>query len=73
MLRSRKVPCVLEGPLIDKPSTNFEKEVKFTMESYCGSVSTRLVLTSKRMLPVARKDGLPTIHQSFVKMNTSTL
>ena len=36
------------------------------MESCYGSVSTRLVFTSKRMLPVARKDVLPAIQKSFV-------
>ena len=36
------------------------------MESCYGSVSTRLVFTSKRMLPVARKDVLPTTKKSFV-------
>ena len=36
------------------------------MESYYGAVITRLVFTSKRVLPVARKDVLPTIQKSFV-------
>ena len=36
------------------------------MESCYGSVSTRLVFTSKRMLPEARKDVLPAIQKSFV-------
>ena len=36
------------------------------MESCYGSVSTRLVFTSKHMLPVARKDFLPSIQKSFV-------
>ena len=36
------------------------------MESCYGCVSTRLVLTSKRMLPVARKDVLPTIQKSLI-------
>ena len=52
---------------IGKPSTNLEKKVKTAMESCYGSVSTRLILTSKRMLPVACKDVLPTIQKSFVK------
>ena len=51
----------LRVPWIGKPSTNLEKEVKTAMESCCGSVGTRLVLMSKRMLPVSRKDVLPTI------------
>ena len=36
------------------------------MESCYGSASTRLIFTSKRMLPVARKDVLPAIQKSFV-------
>ena len=48
------------------PSTNLEEEVKTAVESCYGSVSTRLVFTSKRMLPVARKDVLPTTHKSSV-------
>ena len=43
-----------------------EKEVKTAVESCYGSVSTRLVFTSKRMLPVARKNILPTTQKSFV-------
>ena len=51
-----KCSVYLRGPWIDKPSTNLEKEVKTAVESRYGSVSTRLIFTSKRMLPVARKD-----------------
>ena len=39
---------------------------KTAVESCCGSVSTRLVFTSKRMLPVTRKDVLPTTRKSSV-------
>ena len=46
----------LRVPWIDKPSTNLEKEVKFAVESCYGSISTHLVFTSKRILPVALKD-----------------
>ena len=56
----------LRVPWIVKPSTNLEKEVKTTVESCYGSVNTRLVFSSKRMLPVAHKDVLPTIQKSFV-------
>ena len=51
---------------IGKPSTNLEKEVKTAVESCYGSISTHLVFTSKRMLPVARKDVLPAIQKNFV-------
>ena len=54
--------CVLEG----KPSTILEKKVKTAVESCYDSVSTCLVFTSKRMLPVACKDVLPAIQKSFV-------
>ena len=56
----------LRVPWIGKPSTNLEKEVKTAVESCYGTVSTRLIFTSKRMLPVARKDVLPAIQKSFV-------
>ena len=61
-----KCPVYLRVPWIGKPSTNLEKEVKTAVESCYGSVSTRLVFTSKRMLPVARKDVLPTTQKSLV-------
>ena len=61
-----KCPVYLRVPWIGKPSTNWEKEVKTAVESCYGSVSTRLVFTSKRMLPVARKEVLPAIQKSFV-------
>ena len=61
-----KCPAYLRVPWIGKPFTNLEKEVKTAVESCFGSVSTRLVFTSKRMLPVARKDVLPTTQKSFV-------
>ena len=51
---------------MDKPSTNLVKEVKTAVESCYDSVSTRLVFTSKRMLPAACKDVLPTIQKSSV-------
>ena len=61
-----KCPVYLRVPWIGKPCITLEKEVKTAVESYYGSVSTRLVFMSKRMLPVARKDILPTIQKSFV-------
>ena len=61
-----KFPVYLRVPWIGKPSTNLKKQVKTVVESCYGSVSTRLVFTSKRMLSVARRDVLPTIQKSFV-------
>ena len=51
--RPEKCPMYLSGPWIGKLSTNLKKEVKTAVESCYGSVNTRLVFTSKRMLPVA--------------------
>ena len=56
----KKCSMYLRVPWIGKPSTNLGKEVKTAVESCYGSVSTHLIFTSKRMLPVARKDVLPT-------------
>ena len=64
-------PVYLRVPSISEPSTNLEKEVKTTVESCYGFVSTRLVFTSKRMVPVARKDVLSTTHKSLSYMNIS--
>ena len=64
-IRYRKVLDVLEGFLDGKPSINLKREVKTAVDSCYGSVNTRLVFTSNRMLPVARKDVLPTIQKSF--------
>ena len=61
-----KCPMYLRVPWMDKPSPNSEKEVKTVVESCYGSVSTRLVFASRRMLPVARKDVLPTTQKSSV-------
>ena len=61
-----KCPVYLMVPWIGKPFTNLEKEVKTAVESCYGSVNTRLVFTSKRMLPVARNDALSTIQKKFV-------
>ena len=61
-----KCPVYLRVPWIGKPSTNLEKEVKTAEENHYGSVSTRLVFTSKRMLPVARRSVLPTTQKSSV-------
>ena len=63
---AQKVTVYWRVPWIGKLSTNLEKEVKTAVESCYGSVSTRLVFTSKRMLPVARKDVLPTTWKIFV-------
>ena len=59
-----KFPVLLRVPWIGRPFTNLEKEVKTAVESCFGSVSTRLVFMSKRMLPVARKDVLPSTQKS---------
>ena len=62
----KNCPVYLRVPWIVKLSTNLEKEVKTAVESCYGSVSTRLVFMCKRMLPVARKDVLPTTQKSSV-------
>ena len=47
-------------------SIGLDKNVKTALESCYGSVTTRVVFTAKRMLPVARKDVLPTTLKSSV-------
>ena len=51
-----KCPVYLRVLRIGKPSTNLEKEVKTAVASCYGSISTRLVFTSKRILSVAPND-----------------
>ena len=68
---SEKCRVYLRVPWIGKPFTNLEKVVKTAVESCSGSVSTRLVFTSKRMLPVARKDVSSTTQKSLSYMNIS--
>ena len=57
---------VFEGPLDWQALHQLGKKVKTAVESSYGCVSTRLVFTSKRMLPVVRKDVLPTTQKSSV-------
>ena len=61
-----KCPVYLRVPWIGKSSIGLDKNVKTAVESCYGSVTTRVVFTSKRMLPVARKDVLPTTLKSSV-------
>ena len=61
-----KCPVYLRIPWIGKASIGLDKNVKTAVESCYGSVTTRVVFTSKRMLPVARKDVLPTTLKSSV-------
>ena len=61
-----KCPVYLRVPWIGKTSINLDKNVKMAVESCYGSVTTRVVFTSKRMLHVARKDILPTTLKSSV-------
>ena len=65
-LSPEKCPGYLRVSWIGNLSTNVETEVNNAVESCYGSVSTSLVFTSKRMLPVARKDVLLTTQKSFV-------
>ena len=61
-----KCPIYLRVPWIGKASIGLDKNVKTAVESCYGSVTTRVVFTSKRMLPVAHKDVLPTTLKSSV-------
>ena len=61
-----KCPVHLRVPWIGKASIGLDKNVKTAVESCYGSVTTRVVFISKRMLPVARKDVLPTTLKSSV-------
>ena len=61
-----KCPMYLRVPWIGKASIGLDKNVKTAVESCYGSITTRVVFTLKRMLPVARKDFLPTTLKSSI-------
>ena len=61
-----KCPVYLKVPWIGKASIGLDKNVKTALESCYGSVTTRVLFTSKRMLRVARKDVLPITLKSSV-------
>ena len=61
-----KCPVYLRVPCIRKAFIGLDKNVKMAVESCYGSITTRVVFTYKRMLPVARKDVLPTTLKSSV-------
>ena len=61
-----KCPVYLRVPWIGKASIGLDKNVKTAVESCYCSVTTTVVFTSKRMLPVTRKDVLPTTLKSSV-------
>ena len=61
-----KCPVYLRVSWIGKASIGLDTNVKTAVKSCYGSVTTRMVCTSKRMLPVARKDVLPTTLKSSV-------
>ena len=68
---TEKCPVYLKVPWIGKPTINLEKEAKTAVESCYGSISTRLISTSKRMLPVARKNVLLPLRKVQSYMNIS--
>ena len=57
---------VFESFLDRKTSIGLDKNVKMSVKSCYGSVTTRVVFTSKRLLPVVCKDVLPTTLKSSV-------
>ena len=63
---AEKCPVHLRAPWIGTASIGHEKNIKTAVESCYGSVITRMVFTSKHMLPEARKDILPTTLKSSV-------
>ena len=56
----------LRVPWIGNASAQLDKNVKMAVENCYWSVTTRVVFSSKSMLPVARKDALPTSLKSSV-------
>ena len=61
-----KCPVYLRYLGLVSPPQIWKKKSKPPWKAAMVSVSTRLIFTSKRMLPVARKDALPTTKKSSV-------
>ena len=61
-----KCPVYLRVPWIGKASIGLDKNVKTAVKSSYGSITIRVVFTSRRMSPVARKGVLPTTLKSSI-------
>ena len=61
-----KCPVYLRVSWIGKAFISHDKNVKMVVESCYGSVTTRVVFTFKRMLPVAHKNVLSTTLKSSI-------
>ena len=61
-----KCPVYLKLPWIGNISTKFENQCKTAVSSCFGAVKLRVVFSTKKMLPMVRKDVVPTKQQSMV-------
>ena len=61
-----KCPVFLKLPWIGNISTKFENQCKTAVRSCFGVVKLGVVFSTKKMLPMVRKDVVPTKQQSMV-------
>ena len=62
----RKCPVYLKIPWIAYVFLKFEKQTKNAVNKCFGSVFTRVIFLTKKMMPSIRKDRLPSIQKSNV-------
>jgi len=62
----KKCPVYLHVPWIGNVSTRFEKQITSAVKRCFFSVEPRAVFTTRQLLPAAKKDVLPSHHQSNV-------
>ena len=61
-----KCPVYLKIPWIGNVSLKYEKQTKNAVNKCFGSVFTRVIFLTRKMLPSIRKDRLPSIQRSNV-------
>ena len=64
--RPQKCPVYLKLPWIGKISLNFVKQTKIVINRCYQAVETRIIFTTRKILPTIHKDVLPSLQQSMV-------
>jgi len=62
----KKCPVYLHVPWIGNVSMKFEKQITSAVKRCFFSVETRVVFTTRQLLPATKKDVLPSHHQNNV-------
>ena len=62
----QKCPVYLKLPWIGKISLNFEKKTKIAINRCYQAVESRIIFTTRKILPAVHKNVLPSLQQSMV-------